>query len=230
MPMTSQSMMALTTVAMMVAMMLPSLAPTLWRYHSHLRAMRMARAAEETMRFAAGYASVWTAMGLALFAMSAELSPMGTASAMAPPFVPSALGAVLVCAGVLQRSRWKTKQLLRCHEACLRVHSVSRTLLTAWREGCQLGVDCVLSCAAPMAVLFVAGLMDPRMMVVITAAITAERVAPGGARIARVTGALALIVGVAICVRTIEATLSGAPGEVAVSTGVPPHPMSMTVR
>jgi predicted metal-binding integral membrane protein DUF2182 len=87
-----------------------------------------------------------------------------------------------------------------------------------------------LSCAAPMAVLFVAGLMDPRMMVVITAAITAERVAPGGARIARVTGALALVVGLAICVRAMEARLPIARGEVAISTGVSAHPMSMTVR
>lgn len=52
-----------------------------------------------------------------------------------------------------------------------------------------------------MAILFVAGLMDLRMMLAITAAITAERVAPAGVRVARLTGALALIVGLMICVR-----------------------------
>src|SRR4051812_10700094 len=116
--MTSQSMMTLMTVAMMVAMMLPSLAPTLWRYHRHLRAMRLPRAAEQTTLFAAGYASVWTMIGLALFALTATLDPMGMvmASPADAPFVPSALGAVLVCAGVLQRSRWKARQLLRCRE------------------------------------------------------------------------------------------------------------------
>jgi len=36
---------------------------------------------------------------------------------------------------------------------------------------------------------------------VITAAITGERVAPGGARIARVTGAVALAAGVVMCLR-----------------------------
>jgi hypothetical protein len=61
-----------------------------------------------------------------------------------------------------------------------------------------------------MTVLFVAGFMDARMMVVITAAITAERVAPSGVRVARLTGALALIAGLVMCVRAIGATTSGA--------------------
>jgi predicted metal-binding membrane protein len=47
--------------------------------------------------------------------------------------------------------------------------------------------------------LLAMGLMDARMMVAITAAITAERVALGGARIARMTGALALAAGVVMC-------------------------------
>jgi predicted metal-binding membrane protein len=52
-----------------------------------------------------------------------------------------------------------------------------------------------------MALLLVAGLTDARMMVVITAAITAERVAPGGARVARLTGALAVVAGLVMCMR-----------------------------
>jgi hypothetical protein len=43
--------------------------------------------------------------------------------------------------------------------------------------------------------------MDAPMMLVITAAITAERVTPSGERIARLTGAVALIVGLIMCVR-----------------------------
>jgi len=188
-PMTSPSMMALMAVAMMVAMMLPSLAPTLWRYHRHLRAMQTVSAGQRTTLFAAGYASVWSAIGLALFAMNAELSPLA----------PSALGAVILGVGTVQRSRWKAKRLLRCREACV-VGAGSKSMMTAWRDGCRLGVDCALSCAAPMALLLVAGLMDARMMSIITAAITAERVAPSGARIARLTGGLALIAGLVMCV------------------------------
>jgi predicted metal-binding membrane protein len=201
-------MMALTTVAMMVAMMLPSIAPNLWRYHRHLRAMRVSRAAGRTVLFAVGYASVWTTIALALFAMSAELSPMHMPSPTDPPLAPSVAAAVVLCAGALQLSRWKLKQLHRCREACVATRAVWRNIMTAWLEGCRLGTDCAMSCAAPMAVLFVSGLMDPRMMMLITAAITTERVAPGGARIARLTGAAALMVGLVLCVRAIGVTIS----------------------
>jgi len=52
--------------------------------------------------------------------------------------------------------------------------------------------------------------MNARMMLVITAAITVERVTPSGARVARFTGALALIAGLVVCVRAIEVAMSGA--------------------
>lgn len=179
---------AMMTVAMMVAMMLPSFAPTLWRRHRHLRAMRVPRAARQTTLFAAGYLGVWTAMGVALAALPAfALSPWATAG-------------VVLCAGALQCSRWKAKQLHRCRDACTSVQAESRNVMISWLRGCRLGVDCCLSCAAPMAVLYVAGLMDVGMMMLITAAITAERVAPGGARIARLTGGVALMAGLLMCV------------------------------
>jgi predicted metal-binding membrane protein len=160
----------------------------------------MPRAGQCTTLFAVGYVCVWTTIALALFAMSAELSPMRMASPIEPPFTPWVAGVVMLGAGVLQRSRWKANQLLRCRTACLAAQPIARNRMVAWRDGCRLGVDCALSCAAPMAVLFVAGLMDPRMMVMITVAITAERVMPAGHRVARLTGAVALVAGSLICV------------------------------
>jgi predicted metal-binding membrane protein len=209
-PTMSAAMTALMTVAMMVAMMLPSLAPTAWRYHHNLRAVRTLLAAQRTALFAAGYAGVWATIGLALFVISAELSAMGTASPAHPSFATWSAGAVVLCVGAIQRSRWKARQLLRCRQACVPDAAVSNNAVTAWRAGCRLGVDCCLSCAAPMAVLFTVGLMDGRMMTLITAAITAERVAPAGARIARLTGALALIAGLVICLRAVDVTMSAA--------------------
>ena len=185
--MMSPAMTALVTVAMMLAMMLPSFAPSLWRYHRHLHAMRIPGVGQRTALFIVGYVGVWTIVGLMLFAMSAELSPMAMAPPTNPPFGAWA-GAVVLCAGVIQCSRWKARQLLRCRQACVTVRATPRTVLAAWADGCRLGVDCGLSCTAPMAILLVVGLMDARMMVVITLAITAERVVPAGARIARLTG------------------------------------------
>jgi predicted metal-binding membrane protein len=189
MSMMSPTMMALMTVAMMVAMMLPSLAPTLWRYHRHLRTTRTTRAAERTTLFAIGYASLWTTIAIAMSALPASHLARWTA------------GAIVLAAGVVQRSRWKARQLLRCRNAC--ITETPTNVMTSWREGCRFGVDCCLSCAAPMAALFAGGLMDTRTMLLITAAITAERVARDGARIARLTGSLAVIAGVVMFVRAL---------------------------
>jgi predicted metal-binding membrane protein len=175
---------AVMTAAMMVAMMMPSLIPTLWRHYRHLRAMQTPRGIQHITLFAAGYATVWAVIGLALFAMSTEM----------PPLAPWSFGAVLLGVGAMQRSRWKAMRLLRCRQTCVTG--------SGWRGGCWLGGACALSCAAPMAVLFAGGLMDERLMLLITAAITAERVAPGGVRIARLTGASALVVGLLLCVRS----------------------------
>lgn len=188
MQMASQPM-VLMSGAMMAAMMLPSIAPNVWRYRRHLRAMHAPHAGRRTMAFTAGYAGLWTAIGLAVSALPASR------------LAPWAAGVVVLGAGAIQRTRWKAKQLLRCREACVATHGEQSNVTTVWLAGWRLGIDCCLSCAAPMAVLFVGGLMDARMMTVIAAAITAERVAPAGARIARLTGGLAVIAGVVMCVQ-----------------------------
>ncbi|MFI5227430.1 MAG: DUF2182 domain-containing protein [Gemmatimonadales bacterium] len=208
--MTSPAVMALVTVAMMVAMMLPSVAPTLWRHHRRLRAMGVSRAGQRTTLFASGYASLWAVIGLVLFATTAELSRMTGTSPTHPSFGAWTAGATVLCIGAVQRSRWKAKRLRRCHQASVAAQTVSGNVTTAWRDGCRFGVDCALSCAAPMAVFFVTGLMDTRTMLVITASITAERAAPTGARIARLTGAIALLAGLIMCARAIEVTASEA--------------------
>src|SRR4051794_39724128 len=107
MSMMSSRMMALMTVAMMVAMMLPSLAPSLWRYHHHLRMMQSSRAARRTMIFAAGYASLWTAIAIAMSALPAS------------HLAPWTAGAIVLAVGAVQGSRWKARQLLRCRDACV---------------------------------------------------------------------------------------------------------------
>ena len=189
---------ALMAAAMMVAMMLPSLAASLWYYHRGLRMMRTPHARERTMLFAFGYAAIWGTVGLLLFAMSAASSSLGSEAWAHATFVSLATGMVVLCAGALQRSRWKTRQLARCRQSCAPAPGSTR-VITAWRDGSRLGVYCAVSCAAPMAVLLVAGLMNAPVMMAVTAAITAERVAPAGRRIARLTGALALVAGTITC-------------------------------
>ena len=183
MRMTSPMTTAVMTAAMMVAMMLPSFAPPLLHYHRHLRATSIPRAARHTALFALGYAGVWSTLGLALSVFPAA------------PVSPGLADAIMLLAGAVQCSRWKTKQLLRCRSACVTALPLPTVMTRSLRDGCALGLHCIASCAAPMAILFIAGFMDVRMMLVITAAITAERLAPDGVRIARLTGAIALLAG-----------------------------------
>ena len=200
----SPAMMALEMVAMMVAMMLPSLAFTAWGVHRRLRAMRVPRAAQRIALLSIGYASVWSVIGLALFVSDMALSPTRMALSAESRGAAWTVGAVMVCAGLVQRSRWKANQLLRCRREAVAVRAIGGSVMIALLDGYRLGAACALSCAAPMAVLIAAGLMDTRMTLVITAAISAERVAPGGARIARFTGAVALVVGSVMCLRAVS--------------------------
>jgi len=202
--MTSMPSTGATTMAIMMAgMMLPLVAPALWCYHRTLRSHGGWNASERTILMAAGYASVWAAVGLALGAIGGRLSPMDMGSASTIAIAPWATGLVVVCAGVAQRSKWKAKYLAHCHPAFVAAGAKRGGLAAAWRDGCRLGVHCSLSCGPLMAAMFVGGLMDVRAMAVVMTVIAAERLSPSGGRVARMTGAVALVAGVAMCMHAV---------------------------
>ncbi len=110
-------------------------------------------------------------------------------------YVPLAAGIVILAAGALQFTAWKQRQL-----ACCRAAPDSRCFLredagAAWACGIRLGLRCVACCAGLTAILLVIGVMDLGAMVMVAAAITAERVLPRGERVARVIGVAAVVAG-----------------------------------
>jgi predicted metal-binding membrane protein len=72
---------------------------------------------------------------------------------------------------------------------------------TAWRHGLRLGLHCSYCCAGLTAILLVVGVMDLRVMAVVTAAITLERLAPAGARVARAIGVVVVGAGLLLIAR-----------------------------
>ena len=190
-----------TWMAMMVPMMLPSLAPALRAYHRVIHASGVARhPARSTAAMAAGYYAVWAGVGAVLLALGAALAVVSRrlpALAHGDPFV---TGVVVLVAGILQLTAWKAHHLACCGAVSMRGQG-------AWRDGVRLGVHCCLSCTGPMAVLLAVGVMDLRAMAVVTAAITAERVAPDGRRVARVIGALGIAVGLALVARAASSAM-----------------------
>jgi predicted metal-binding membrane protein len=72
---------------------------------------------------------------------------------------------------------------------------------TAWRHGLRLGRHCSYCCSGLTAILLVNGVMDLRAMAVVTAAITVERLAPAGERVARAIGAAIVGAGLLLIAR-----------------------------
>ena len=71
----------------------------------------------------------------------------------------------------------------------------------AWRHGLRLGLHCTHCCVGLIAILLVIGVMDLRAMAVVAAAITVERLAPAGERVARATGAVVVAAGLFLIAR-----------------------------
>ena len=181
---------------MMAAMMLPSLVPMLWRYRRAVASADRMHLAWLTAVVGVGYLFVWTVLGAAVFPLGAAISALSMGPWVPVRAVPIAGGAVILIAGLLQLTTWKARRLARCSDVPGCVHTLSADSRSAWRHGLRLGFHCVYCCAELMAVLLVLGVMDLRVMVAVTAAVTAERLAPAGMHVARGVGALLVVAGV----------------------------------
>jgi predicted metal-binding membrane protein len=183
-------------IAMMVAMMLPSLAPTLWRYRLAFERSGGKRPASLTALVGAGYLFVWSAFGIAAL-------PLGNMMAALTRAVPIAAGVIVLIAGAMQFTAWKAHHLACCRREARHGCSLPRSAGTALRSGVRLGLHCSYCCAGFTATLLVAGDMGLRAMTIATVAITAERLAPHGEHVARTIGMVAVCAGVLLIARAV---------------------------
>jgi predicted metal-binding membrane protein len=186
---------------MMVAMMLPSLVPMLWRYREAVGRAGEARLGLLTALVGAGYFLVWTGLGVAAFPLGVALAELEMRQPALARAVPIAVGGVVLVAGALQLTAWKARHLACCREAPGPGRTLPADAGTAFRHGLRLGLHCSLCCAGPTAILLVVGVMDLRAMAVVAAAITAERLAPAGEHVARAIGAVVVGTGVLLIAR-----------------------------
>jgi len=181
---------------MMTAMMLPPFVPMLWRYRQSLAGLRATLVNGLTAIAAAGYFAVWTVVGLATYPIGVAVASVVMRYPALSEAVPAAAGFIVLIAGGLQLTRWKARQLECCREISGPRDEPSADADTAWRHGLRLGVHCVRCCGNLMAILLAVGVMDAGAMAAVTAAITIERLAPDGERVARGVGILAGAAGV----------------------------------
>jgi predicted metal-binding membrane protein len=186
-------------IAMMAAMMLPSLAPALWRHCEGVRRAGETCPGRLTALVGIGYLLVWTMLGMVVFPLGAALATVEMRQRALARAVPMAAGMVVLMAGTFQFTSWKAHHLACCRE--WPGHTLTADAGAAWRHGLRLGVHCSYGCAGLTTILLVIGIMDLRAMAVVTAAITAERVAPAGERVARGIGAIAVSAGLFLIAR-----------------------------
>jgi predicted metal-binding membrane protein len=175
-------------VVMMVAMMLPSSAPMLWRYRRAVGRVSEVRLAWLTALVGIGYFFVWTLLGMLAFPLGIALATIEMQSPTLSRAVPIAVSLVILIGGALQFTRWKAQQLTYCRESPGRGCTLRADAGTAWRHGLRLGLHCSYCCGGLTAILLVLGVMDLRAMALVTAAITIERLTPAGEYGARAIG------------------------------------------
>ena len=108
---------------------------------------------------------------------------------------------VLIAAGIYQLTPLKQACLKQCRTPL-------GFLMTEWRNGLtgalsmgwRHGLFCIGCCWAPMALLLVAGVMNPVWIVAITAYVLAEKVVPGMEEVSRLLGVVLIGAGTWIVV------------------------------
>ena len=132
---------AATWVPMMAAMMLPGALPAV---------LRRARA-DAAPLFAGSYLAVWSAVGLAVYAI---YRPHGAAAA----------GALTIAAGLYELTPFKRECRRRCREGA--------------DSGVSYGLACVGSSLGLMVMLLAVGVMSVTWMVIVAAVVLAQKLLP----------------------------------------------------
>jgi predicted metal-binding membrane protein len=187
-------------LVMMAAMMLPSLVPMLWRYRRTVGSTGGMGLGPLTALVGVGYFFVWALIGLAVFPLGAAAAAVEMALPPGPA-APIGAGAIVVTAGFLQFTAWKARHLAGCRGVPGHGRRLPADAGTAWRHGLRLGLHCSHSCFGLTAILLVVGIMDLAAMAVVAAAITIERLAPAGERVARAIGGVAVGAGLLLIAR-----------------------------
>ncbi len=187
---------------MMIAMMVPSVAPFVLLYgrvrrHSAGRSPAGVAVAS-SMFLAVGYLVVWLLFSVAASAAQIELQRVGlVSSTMLGSTSPVLSAAILLGAGVYQLTPAKGSCLRHCRSP---VSFLTRHWrpgrLGAFRMGLEHGSFCVGCCWLLMALLFVGGVMNLAWIALLTLFVLAEKVAPRGMVVSRVAGVVLLAWGV----------------------------------
>ncbi|MER5429767.1 DUF2182 domain-containing protein [Streptomyces sp. NPDC002588] len=178
---------------MMAAMMLPATAPVAALYARTITVHRTPR----MVVFTVAYLLVWAAAGLLAYGLAVGL---GRAASLPAATGTAVAAAVFAISGVYQLTPLKDRCLARCRSPIglmLRYASYSGPSRDL-RVGAHHGAFCLGCCWSLMVLLAAFGVMNLWAMVVLTAVITIEKLAPAGRLVARVVGISSIVLAVAV--------------------------------
>lgn len=185
---------------MAIAMMLPTAAPAILAY-GDLAARAGPAGQRRTLAFIAGYLAAWALFGV--FAAAAQ-GALAALVADAPAALgPSLTGVLLLAAGLYQFSAAKSACLEKCR-------SPMAFFLAHWREGMagatalglRHGTYCVGCCWLLMALMLPSGAMSLAATALLGALMLAEKILPGGRRVATAAGAVLASLGATLVIVT----------------------------
>lgn len=166
---------------MMIAMMLPSAAPTVLLYGAIARRGAEGHPVLRLYALATGYLAAWAVFSVAATALQRVLSAFLLVTPMMEPNSRLVGGVFLLVAGVYQ--------LTPAKQACLKTcQSPFGFLIGQWRSGASgafrmgvlHGMYCVGCCWALMLLLFVGGVMNLAVIAALTAFVAFEKLVPLG--------------------------------------------------
>ena len=187
---------------MMVAMMLPAVAPMLLLYRTIAGTKQADGGAfVSTWILVAGYVLVWTAVGLGAYVLTRlgdDLAGRLGATAR-QTWAPLVLGTILVAAGLYQFTPLKHACLRQCQSPFGFVMGHWHDGRTgALRMGVVHGAYCLGCCWALFAVLVAAGAMSLAWMLLLTLVVFAEKVFPFGRQTALAVGLVFIALGLLV--------------------------------
>jgi len=190
--------------AMMIAMMLPSSWPMLELYSRVARNTGQRWPIVGTSMAAAGYFAIWGVFGAIAFAAGIAVSHAAMSSAEISRWIPAAAGVSLILAGVWQLTQLKQACLSHCREPLLFLgHAYKPGIVGGFRVGLHHGAYCAACCWALMVMQLVLGVMNVAVMAAVAAIIAVEKLWKRGPLLSRVVGAISILGGILIIVRSI---------------------------
>lgn len=164
---------------MMAAMMLPSATPMIALFNTVSRSRAGGEAPVRTMAFAFPYVALWALTGVPVYLASVLFGGLARNEPAIHSAAPYAVGAVLLIAGGYQFSPLKQLCLSKCNNPIgFLAHHWQPGNTGAARMGGRHASYCLGCCTMLMIVLVTAGSMGLVWVLLIAAAVLAEKIAP----------------------------------------------------